>query len=356
MASDARRVRAPRGHEVNPDTGEVVDEHPIDFESPGPAAHSYEEHLSRAHHAPLGARARRRAEALSGEARFLCVDEEYVNKVLDRLLPGLVALLRTTLLEALCNPRSQTVAGFQEAEVLRRVLGGLVAASVGEAMAYDLGGFVGLIVYRCLREAGAEDEEVLEALRGLRGGAPFNGGIFRVAKELQDSVNKALERVLVRWASRPKGEIDLRLASEVLGTPVKRARRALQVVTKVEGLGVQITKSKIDVSSGARDRDRVLSVLGLLSRRLGVELSAPQPMVATVVVKLPFELDLERLRRFERGELQGRRVKVEGSYWTALIFRSTVNVYVNLQGNLERYRGAVGEVVPRVCRYALLTT
>ncbi|MCS7112077.1 MAG: hypothetical protein N3D82_02730 [Ignisphaera sp.] len=330
MSGRKRRVvRTPEGFEVDASSGEVLEDLPLDS---GYGAL----HLSNL------------AGAYSTDSPSdVCRDEDSLSRVLDRILPGLVSVLRDLLIKALCSSGSPS--GL---DVVRRVVEARLSMSVGDAAAYDSGGFVGLVVYRCLKSAGCDENLLLEALRGLDGGA--DEGVRKLVEELRSSITQSFDNVLVRWVSRPSDAIDMEFASRVLQVPVKKARRALQIVTKIDGLGVQITSRKIDVSSRAGDREKVLNVLNRLSRRLGVELSAPQPMVATVVVKLPFEVDLENLRRFGNAVRQGVRMKLEGSYWTVLVFRRTVNIYVDLQGNLERYRSALAEALPSICRFVKL--
>jgi len=333
-----RVVRTPEGFDVDASSGEVLEDRPLDS--------GYSDFSGSVEELPSY------ASSGSSHTSSICMDEESVNRVLDRILPGLVSILRNLLLGALCRNGSPPDAGL---DVVRRVVEARLSMSVGDAVAYDSGGFIGLVVYRCLREAGVDEDSVLEVLKGIEGGRSVEGDVYRLVKNLYNSVIQSLDSALIRWVSRPSEAIDLEFASRVLNTSVKRARRALQIVTKIDGLGIQITSRKIDVSSGARDRERVLDVLSKLSRRLGVELSAPQPMVATVVVRLPFEIDLENLRKFGKAVKQGTRMKLEGSYWTALVFRKTVNIYVDLQNSLDRYRSALAEALPNVCRFAKIT-
>lgn len=239
---------------------------------------------------------------------------------------------------------------------LRRVVESRLSMSVGDAIAYDSAGFIGLIIYRCLRSAGFDENSILEALKNIESGRSVKGGVYSFVEELRHTVTQSLDNVLIRWVSKPSEAINLEFASKVLNTPIKRARRALQIVTKIDDIGVQITSRKIDISSEARDRKKVLDVLSKLSRRLGVELSAPQPMVATIVIRLPFEIDLENLKRLNNITKQGMRVKLEGSYWTALVFRKTINIYVNLQNNLDRCRSALAEALPSICKFIKTTS
>lgn len=345
-----KAIKTSEGLEVDASTGEVLDDRPIDFEHPEYRIFDYIDYLRRAHYHPLGKTASSSNNKVI-DTGLACRDEEGINRILDKILPGLVAVLRSLLLASLCESRQdQTMPGF---DILKRVVETRMNMSVGEAMAYDTGGFIGLIVYRCLKNAGIDDAKVLEALRGREG---IEGAVQNLVEELKNSLSKSFNSVLVRWISRPSGDIDLDHASKVFNTPVKRARRALQIVTKVDRFGIQITSRKVDVSSSIDDKDRVLEVLDKLSRKLGIELSAPQPMVATVVLKLPFEIDLENLKKFQDNAVnQGTRVKMEGSYWTALIFKRTLNIYVDLQGNIGRFRSAVAEVLPSVCRFAKIS-
>lgn len=337
-------IKTPNGIEVDETKGEVIDDHPIDFEHPEYRIFDFSDYLRKAHHHPLKSSAPNHANDFS----YVCRDEDSINKVLDKVLPGLVAILRNLLLMSLCSSEtSQPMPGF---EAIRRVIESRLSMSIGEATAYDLGGFIGLVVFRCLKNIGLDEDKIIESLKNEN--YKFSEDpIHKLAKDLKDSILKSFNNVLVRWVSRPSEDIDLEFASRTLNTPIKRARRALQIVTKIEGLGIQITSRKIDISAYIKDRDRVLDILNKLSRRLGIELSAPQPMVATLVLKLPFEIDLENLKRFGNAISQGARMKIEGSYWTALIFRKTINIYINLQGNIEKFKSATAEALPNICRY-----
>jgi len=343
-------VRDPSGIEVDASTGEVLEDRPIDFEHPEYRIFDYQDYLERSHHHPMK---EKKAEKRALSTSLACGDEESINEILDRLLPGLVAVLRNLLLTSLCSTTQSSPA--PGVDTLRRIIESRISMSAREAEAYDEGGFVGLLVYRCLRNAGANEEEVLNALRRHAENAQVPNNLRVVVEGLKNSITRAFDGVLIRWISKPAGDIDLEHASRVLGAPIKRARRALQIVTKVDGLGVQITSKKIDISSTIRDEKKVVEVLSKLSKRLGVELSSPIPMVATVVIKMPCEIDFDILKRFEpRAVFQGSRVKIEGDYWTALIFRKTINIYVDLRGNIGRFRSAVAEILPDVCRYIRL--
>ncbi len=337
MGGKKKVVKNPEGLYVDVSSGEVLDEHPVD--SGYPSSTNSEE----PYYASLD----------TSHVSSICMDEESVNRVLDRILPGLVSILRNLLLDALCRDDSSFTMNL---DVVRRVVESRLSMSVSDAIAYDSGGFIGLIVHRCLRNAGFDESSILEALKSIESGGAAKGDIYSIIKELRNAIVQSLDNVLIRWISRPSEAIDLEFASRVLNAPIKRAKRALQIVTKIDGIGIQITSRKIDISSEARDRKKMLDALSKLSRRLGVELSAPQPMVATIVVRLPFEIDLESLRRLDNVIKQGARVKLEGPYWTALIFRKTINIYVNLQNNLDRYRSALAEALPNICKFIKITS
>jgi len=169
---------------------------------------------------------------------------------------------------------------------------------------------------------------------------------------LFESLRNARLNTYVRWISKPlEEEIDLEYASRVLGTEIKIAKNVSYILTRVSELGVQITRTKIDISSKADDYQKVLSAIDYLSRRLGVILSKPMPMIATTVIRLPFKVNLNLLERFENAQRQGNRVKFSRGNWTALVYTSTVNLYINLQGNINRIDTNIVEVLPIICTY-----
>jgi len=309
------------------------------FEGPEYRVFSYEDLMRRGHYEPLG-------REFWGPP---IIDERLAEMIAEKLLPGIVEALRSILLGGYVV--TQDILSSIRSAVGRRVQ----AVDVFESQALNAAGIRGVLVYRCLRSAGIQGEEAARAVKEVLGGSIQGSelsGLKLFAKKLFDAVTEASSNALIRWISKSiSGSIDLEHASRVLGAEVKRARRALQIVTRVSGLGVQITSSKIDVSSRIREYERVVEAVSELSRRLGVELSPPIPMVATVVLKLPSNVDLDIASRLGGMVLQGNRAKLVGGFWTALVFKRTVNVYVDLSGNLDRVDSALLDCIPRICAF-----
>jgi hypothetical protein len=329
-----RKVRTSEGFVVDEESGEVVEE-PLESES-----------------ADLW-------------MQGLCVDEESVERIIDSMVPGLVALLRLLLKKSLCSISSaearNAVASLWSAEALNIVQKAVIrksmqqfglAPSVFESRAFDLAGLPGLAVYRCLRGAGYGDEVAVKVLEDVIRGV-IEGDVHKDAKALLDEFRDCKARAVIRWVSRPlRGSIDVDFASQVLGARVRQLGNLKYVTARVMGLGVQITASKVDISSRANEVEKVTSVLEYLSRRLGVTLSKPMPMIGTAVFRLPFRVNLVALARHEGGEIQSNRVKIEREHYTALVYEQTFNMYIRLEGILDKIDSALAELLPMICTYA----
>jgi hypothetical protein len=325
-----RKIRTREGFIVDSGSGEVIDDKPL--ESSGDVFWS----------------------------RGLCADEERVEEIINSIVPGLVEVLKAYLRKRLCDASYTEVNEVltmlwsgEASTIFRKVLSKRHRStlSIHESKAFDLAGLAGLAVYRCLKSAGHGGELVVEVL------AEVSRGVLR--SELHNTVNELLKefrscrrRALVRWISRPLGEpIDVEYASKALGAEVRTLGKLSYITAKVLGLGVQITSSKVDISSKADEPSRVVEVVEFLSRRLGVELSKPLPVVATIVIKLPFKANLSSLATYERGEHQGTRVKIERGNYTALVYPTTVNIYARLGGVLDKIESAVADLLPTLCTH-----
>jgi hypothetical protein len=321
-----RKSRTREGFIVDSGSGEVIDDKPL--ESSGDVFWS----------------------------RGLCADEERVEEIINSIVPGLVEVLKAYLRKRLCDASYTEVNEVltmlwsgEASTIFRKVLSKRHRStlSIHESKAFDLAGLAGLAVYRCLKSAGHGGELVVEVL------AEVSRGVLR--SELHNTVKEfrsCRRRALVRWISRPLGEpIDVEYASKALGAEVRTLGKLSYITAKVLGLGVQITSSKVDISSKADEPSRVVEVVEFLSRRLGVELSKPLPVVATIVIKLPFKANLSSLATYERGEHQGTRVKIERGNYTALVYPTTVNIYARLGGVLDKIESVVADLLPTLCTH-----
>ena len=229
---------------------------------------------------------------------------------------------------------------------------GISTEGLGESIAVKELGIKGLAIYRCLVNAGFNSNLVIDAIRKLSTNAKGYGRVFKYALALKNSLSKAVRESLIRWNSKALVPIDLRYASDRFKTPIAKGK-VPQIIIDINGSKVQITKSKIEIASKLYERDKVIDVVLKLRRLLGVELSEPKPKVATIVIDLPFKVALGMIARMG-GIHQGYRVKVIGDFWSALVFNETINMYINLKGDLSRIELAVIQCLPKVCLAAKL--
>jgi len=325
-----RKIRSREGFIVDEDSGEVIDDSPLEA---------------------------------SGDvfwSREFCTDEEKVEEIINSIVPGLVEVLKAYLRKRLCNASYNEVNSAlsalwssEAATIFRRVLSRRVhtMSSLYESKAFNLAGLAGLAVYRCLKRAGYGDDQAVEVLAEASRGT-LESELHRVANAFLNEFKSCRKKALVRWISRPLREvIDVEYASQALGTEVRTLGKLNYVTTRVLGLGVQITSTKVDISSRADDVDRVVEVLQFLSRRLGVEFSKPLPAVATIIIKLPFKVNLRTLATYEGGEHQGTRVKLVRNNYTALVYPTTVNIYARLDGILDKIESIIADFLPTICAH-----
>ncbi|ADM28437.1 hypothetical protein Igag_1639 [Ignisphaera aggregans DSM 17230] len=346
-----RVIRTREGTVVDSDTGEVIDDRPIDFEHPEYRVYTHDDYMRKSHYEPM-------VYGYSGER--LCIDDRLAEELISILIPGLVEILKAYLRKSICranideiNRVFQSLWGSEGAEIVQSIIQKKLSLSPYESRVHDVSGLLGLATFRCLKSAGFNEEKVFEAINSVVDGKTYRDEeIYSIVKALLESLRNARLDTYVRWVSKPlEEEIDLEYASRVLGTEIKIAKNVSYILTRVNELGVQITRTKIDISSKANDYQKVLSAIDYLSRRLGVTLSKPIPMIATTVIRLPFKINLNLLERFENAQRQGNRVKFSRGSWTALVYTSTVNLYINLQGNINRIDTDIVEVLPIVCTY-----
>ena len=94
-----------------------------------------------------------------------------------------------------------------------------------------------------------------------------------------------------------------------------------------------------------------------LSEMLGVKFYKLQPKVATIVLSLPFEVNLALLHRYHDEDLvvvrQGHRIKVAAKRWTMLVYPRTATIYTGLRtSNPEQEIELVLlQCTPLLCRY-----
>ncbi|MEL9940823.1 MAG: hypothetical protein QW348_00285 [Ignisphaera sp.] len=325
-----RKIRTREGFLVDSETGEVVDESPLEF-----------------------------SDGVSWNVDA-CPDEEAVERIINSIVPGLVELLKLYLKRSLCGTSYSEIEsvlsgiwGSDGAQIIGRILRKRLAdeIDVHEARAYDLAGLAGLATYRCFRRIGREPQEIIKAIESVvQGyeGSSVTSSVYALIQEIRGCRGKTL----VRWVSKPlRNQIDIAYASQTLGAEIKSIGKLQYITTKIHGLGVQITQNKVDVSSKASEVEKVVEVISYLSRRLGVELSKPIPLVATIVIKLPFKINIRALAYHEKGELQGSRAKIAREYYTLLAYPTTINIYAKLDGIIDKIESIVAEALPTVCTY-----
>jgi hypothetical protein len=207
---------------------------------------------------------------------------------LDSVVPGLVAILKIYLRKELCRSSYNEVEKALErlwgadpvpilGSIFRRALKEDI--DVYEARAYDLAGLPGLTTYRCLRKAGYDSEDILKALDSYS--EKPGSDLHRYVEDLLKEVRNCRKKALVRWISKPlRNSIDIEYASRVLKADIKSLGKLSYLTTKISSLGIQITSSKVDISSRAYEYEKVFEVLAYLGRRLGVEFSKPIPIIA----------------------------------------------------------------------------
>ncbi|MEM1541365.1 MAG: hypothetical protein QW101_02425 [Ignisphaera sp.] len=346
-----KKVRTPEGFIVDEESGEVLDDTAIDFEHPEYRAYSYEEYQRKAHYEPLQKIYENR----------LCVDDGVAERIISQMIPGLVEILKVYLRKSLCSANRDEVYRFLSslwgnvgAEIVRGVIERRLTMSLPESQAYDLAGLDGLTVFRCLKNTGLDENSVVEAIKSfVESSEPRDSYTYILVRDLFTSIRTGKQSALIRWISKPiDNAIDMDYAVRVFNVEPKKLRNVVYLVVKTRGLGVQITSTKIDISSRYGEESIVAEAVDYLSRRLGVELSKPLPMIATVIVKMPFKINLQTLSRFEKASSQGNRIKIMGQGYTALVYPSTVNMYVNLAGTLNRINVVLAQALPTICTYA----
>ncbi|MEM4552986.1 MAG: hypothetical protein QXW05_02670 [Ignisphaera sp.] len=346
-----KKVRTSEGFIVDEESGEVLDDTAIDFEHPEYRAYSYEEYRRKAHYEPI--------QKVYGDR--LCVDDEVAERIVSQIIPGLVEIIKVYLRKSLCSADRDEVYRFFSslwgnvgAEIVRGVIEKRLSMSLPESQAYDLAGLDGLTVFRCLKNAGLDESSVVEAIKSfIEGFEPRDSYTYTLVRDLFTSIRNGKQSALIRWISKPiDNVIDMDYAVRVFSVEPKKLKNVVYLVVKIRGLGVQITSTKIDISSRYGEESIVIETIDHLSRRLGIELSKPIPMIATVIVKMPFKINLQTLSRFENASPQGNRVKIMGQGYTALVYPSTINMYINLAGTLDRIGVALAQALPTVCTYA----
>ncbi len=183
--------------------------------------------------------------------------------------------------------------------------------------------------------ATALDAVMEAASRGReKTGAPRRA--VTLARRVMTAMDEAVETALARWIARPVGSsIDVQRAAKVFRVPVSRGVIP-QVIVEAAGLKVQITRSKLDVSARITEYSRVVRALSQVSRRLGVRLTDPQPATLTLILQLPYRVNIASLQPLERSNaypvvLQGaNRAKVVGRDYTAIVYTKTVNIYTRV--------------------------
>jgi len=291
-----RVVRTPEGFLVDEETGIVVEDKPIDFEHPEYRVYDSGD-IGKVHYEPM-----KRVDPL-----------ESVLSLGD--LPPSISIVRNS-----CR------------DLERRAL--------------ELGGLKALAVFKCLRNMGADPYAAFYAIeKAVVGGARGSGKWVKLAYRVAQSIDYAKRNALVRWVARPDKPINLRRVATFFNAEVRRSGGGLMVLVRCSDLGVQIMRTKIDISAKLSRHGLVTRVAAELERKLGVRLVRLEPMVATVVLRPPFEINLSTASIL--GEQLRGRVKIAKGFWTAIAFRRAVNIYV--KGDTSRISYAVADCLPLIC-------
>ncbi len=288
------------GAVIDPETGIVLEDSPIDLQ-PEFRAYDADEILARDHYTPVE------------RPREPTKREQLEDLVERRGLPE----------------------DREDLRIIREELGGYML--LGESRAIDLCGVRCLAAFRVLRWVlNMTPATALDALRaavyGDETGAPRRA--VTLAKRVMRAMDEAVDNALARWIAYPVDtSIDVYKAGIVFAAAIRKGV-VRQVIVEAAGLKVQLTRSKVDVSARLVERDRVIRALSVITRKLGVELTEPKPATVTMVLSLPYQVNVASLQVLERSKgsvgvvLQGpRRAKVMASRYTAIVYPKTVNVY-----------------------------
>ena len=282
-------VRTPEGFLVDPVTGEVLDDQPIDYKHPEYRIFDAEDYYAKAHYIQ---------ESLPRPSK----EERLVEKAV----------------------KGGSLAGDEYWKLVSR-LGEL---AVEESRAWEIGGVLGLTVFRCLREMGVGAKSAVRALEHLYYGSRAPGKLARLARELHEGLREAVSKTLIRWIAKPQSRISLEHVQKVFGVKISKGV-VRQAIVSIESYKVQITSSKVDISAKLNEKHGVELVLAKLSEMLGVKFYRLQPKVATIVLSLPFEVNLVLLHRYHDEDLvvvrQSHRIKVATKRWTMLVQNSKEN-------------------------------
>lgn len=339
------------GFIVDEESGEIVEDMSIDFEHPEYRVYNHEDYYRRVHYAPL--------EEPHNKNR-LCIDDESAERTISQIIPGLVELLKVYLRKSLCNVDRNEIYSFLSslwgvsgAEIVKNVIERKLSMSLFESQAYDLAGLDGLTVFRCLKNAGINENKIIEAIKAYEEEIECKDSYtYTLVKNLLTSIKQGKQNALIRWIVKPiNDDIDVEYAARVFNVEPKKLRNVIYIVAKVRGLGVQITSAKVDISSKVNEENQAIEIAEFLSRKLGVEFSKPIPMIATIVIKMPFRINLQMLSRFEKASLQGNRVKIASQGYTMLVYPSTINIYASLMGSLNRINIVLAQALPAICTY-----
>ena len=310
---------------IDPETGVVIDDSPLDLQ-PEFRAYDAEEFIQRDHYTPI----EKPREPTKRER-----------------------------LESLVEKRGLPEDG-EELKTIREEIGGYML--LGESQAIDLCGIRCLAAFRVLRWVlNTPPSTALDALRaavyGDETGAPRKA--VTLAKRVVRLMDEAVDGALARWIAYPVGtSIDVYRVAIVFAAPVRRGV-VRQVIVEAAGLKVQITRSKVDVSARLSERERVIRALSVVTRKLGVELTEPRPATVTLVLNLPYRVDVASLQALERRRdsrvrvvLQGaRRAKVTAARYTAIVYPRTVNIYTR-EHRRERLYTILLDIVTLTAQHA----
>jgi len=135
-----RLIRTREGIVIDVDTGEVIDDRPIDFEHPEYRVYTHDDYMRKSHYEPMDYR-------YSGER--LCIDDKLAEELISILIPGLIEILKAYLRKSICkanideiNRVFQNLWGGEGAEIVQSILQKRFSLSPYESRIHDVSGLL----------------------------------------------------------------------------------------------------------------------------------------------------------------------------------------------------------------------
>lgn len=306
-----RLVTTPEGFIVDAETGEVVEEVAIDYR-PEYRVFS-DEDRGKIHYAPMKT--------------------------------GHVPKAETTLnmLKAGASPHDVELRDLKR---ISKYVG--IPEEAGESRAFEVGGLRGLAIYRCLKNMGFRTVIALKAVELAFLSGEGRGKVYSIAKSLKGSITKALSSAFIRWNSRFKDPIDVDLLKKAFSKVVDGGA-AKQKIVIVNGIKVQVTASKVDISVRRFEEGKVYEVLDVISRKLGVELFKPVATTATITLRLPFMVFPKSIPGAVEGGLSS--AVIMAGWYKAMVYPKNLVIYVTkLRNDLSLLDFSIADCLPKVCR------